>query len=304
MYASILVPLDGSAFGESALPAATAIARRSGARLHVVHVRGVTTVMSGLPGLATGWGPEAESAARSYLDGVADRTADDLGESVSFALLDGTVPEGLRDYARAHGISLIVMSTHGRRGLSRAWLGSVAAGVIREAPAPVLLVRPRKGSARPGPLLRISQVLVPLDGSLLAEAIVAPAAELCKLVGATMTLAHVIEPVFRVGEAILVPAVDQDAQVHARMESEAREYLARVASRIRAPGLEVNERTLSGEAVRSLLDLAREVGADLIALATHGRTGWQRLAFGSVADKIVRTSDIPMLVLRPHIETA
>jgi nucleotide-binding universal stress UspA family protein len=304
MYASILVPLDGSAFGEAALPAATAIGRRSGARLHIVHVRGTTTTMSGLPGLAAGWSPEAESAARSYLDGVADRTAEDLGESVSFALLDGPVPEGLRDYARAQGISLIVMSTHGRRGLSRAWLGSVAAGVIRDTPAPVLLVRPRKGGARPGPLLRISQVLVPLDGSILAEAIVAPAADLCKLVGAAMTLAHVVEPAFKVGEAILVPAVDQDPQAHAHMETEARGYVARIAAGTRATGLEVNEQVVSGEAVHSLLDLARELSVDLIALATHGRTGWQRLAFGSVADKIVRTSDIPMLVLRPHAETA
>jgi nucleotide-binding universal stress UspA family protein len=119
-----------------------------------------------------------------------------------------------------------------------------------------------------------------------------------------MTLAHVVEPAFKVGEAILVPAVDQDPQAHAHMETEARGYVARIAAGTRATGLEVNEQVVSGEAVHSLLDLARELSVDLIALATHGRTGWQRLAFGSVADKIVRTSDIPMLVLRPHAETA
>ena len=302
MYTSILVPLDGSAFGEAALAAATAIARRSGARLHLAHVRGTATPMSGLPGLAAGWGPEAENAARAYLDGVADRTSDDLGESISFALLDGPVPEGLRDYARKQAISLIVMSTHGRRGISRAWLGSVAAGVIRESPAPVLLVRPRKGGARPGPTLRIRRVLIPLDGSQLAEAIVAPAADLCKLANAAVTLVHVVEPAFRVGEAILVPAAQQEANVYRERESEASAYLARVATPLRDAGLQVETRVLGGEAVQSVLDLAKEQSADLFAIATHGRTGWQRLAFGSVADKIVRTSGLPVLVLRPHTE--
>lgn len=299
MYTSILVPLDGSPFGEAALPASVALARRTGARLHLVHVRGTPgTGMTGLPGLAAGWGPEAEKSARAYLDDVAERISDDVVESVSFALLDGPVAESLRDYTRAQGISLIVMSTHGRRGLSRAWLGSVAAGVIREAPAPVLLVRPRKGKLRPGSKLKISRILIPLDGSALSESIVTPAATLGKVTGASLTLVHVIEPVFRLGEAILVPAVEYDAEAGRRAEAEGQAYLNRLAARLRGEGHQVEASVLNGEAVQTLLDEAKEKGADLIALATHGRSGWQRLAFGSVADKIVRTSSLPVLVQR------
>lgn len=300
MYTSILVPLDGSQFGESALPAAVALAKRSGARLHLVYVRGSAADGStGLPGLAMAWGPEAERAARAYLDGVAERTSDDLGESVSFALLDGAVAESVCAYARTNAVSLIVMSTHGRRGLSRAWLGSVAAGIIREALAPVLLVRPRKGGARPGATLRIRRILVPLDGSRLSERIVAPAAVLGKLAGAAVTLVHVIEPVFRLGEAVMVPAAEFDREAHDRQRSEAQAYLDRVAARVRGEGLDAETEVVTGEAIHCLMDTARAKGADLIAIATHGRTGWQRLAFGSVADKIVRTSTLPALVLRP-----
>lgn len=300
MYTSILVPLDGSAFGESALPAAVTLAKRSGARLHLVYVRGTAMDSTmGLPGLATGWSPEAERGARTYLDDVADRTSDDLGESVSFALLDGRVAEAVCAYARSNGISLLVMSTHGRRGVSRAWLGSVAAGIIREAPAPVLLVRPRKGGARPGATLRIRHILVPLDGSPLSEAIVAPAAALGKLTGASLTLVHVIEPVFRLGEAILVPAVEYDREAHERQAEEADVYLGRLVARLHGDGVEADVRVETGEAVYTLLEMAKARGSDLIALATHGRSGWQRLVFGSVADKIVRTSTLPALVLRP-----
>ncbi len=300
MYTSVLVPLDGSPFGEAALPAAMAIAKRSGARIHLVHVRGTSTnVLTGLPGLTVGWGPETERAARTYLDGIAERASEEIGESVSFALLDGPVAEALREYVRTQAISIIVMSTHGRRGLSRAWLGSVAAGVIRESRTPVLLVRPRRGGGRPGATLRIRKIVIPLDGSSHSEAIVAPAGVLGKFLGATLTLVHVIEPVFRLGEAILVPAVEYDAAADARLRSEATAYLGRIAQRLRGDGLVVEEKIVSGEAVQALLEVAKETDADVIAMATHGRRGWKRLAFGSVADKLVRSSSLPFLVQRP-----
>lgn len=300
MYTSILVPLDGSPFGEAALPAAMALAKRSGARLHLVHVHAASADgEGGLGGLPRGWAAEAERAARAYLDEVVARTADDMGESVSFGLLKAPVAAAVGEYARTNGITLLVMSTHGRRGLSRMWLGSVAAGIIREAPAPVLLVRPRKTGARPGASLRIRHILVPLDGSRTSEGIVASAAALGKLTGASLTLLHVVEPAFRLGEAILVPATEYDPGLTERRIAEAEAYLNRLAVRLRGDGLTVDTVVREGEAVTSVLDEAKAKGSDLIALATHGRSGWQRLAFGSVADKIVRTSTLPVLVRRP-----
>lgn len=302
MFESILVPLDGSSFGESAIPAAAALARRTGARLHLAHVRPAHGgVRTGIPGLAPS-SAEAEMAARTYLDRIAERTSEDLGESVSFVLPTGPVVEALRDYAVAQRISLIVMGTHGRRGVSRAWLGSVAAGVVREVAAPVLLVRPRAGSARPGASLRMRRILVPLDGSPLSETIVPHAAALGKVIGATLQLVHVIEPVFRIGEAILVPAIEYDAAGYERQEREAHVYLERIATQLRGEGLKVEIRVESGEAVQTLLDIAKESGSEALALATHGRSGWQRFAFGSVADKLVRSSSLPVLAYRPPPE--
>jgi nucleotide-binding universal stress UspA family protein len=303
MYESILLPVDGSPFGEVARPAAVSLAKRTSARLHIVHVRGgMVAVLPATGGLQPVWGPQGEAAARVYLDSVAERAALDLGESVSFSLLDPPVVMALCDYSRAHDISLIVMSTHGRSGLSRAWLGSVAAGVIREAAVPVLLVRPRKGGARPGTALRMRRILVPLDGSPAAEAILPHASALGKLTGGTLLLVHVVEPWFRIGDAVLVPATNVDEEETAQRRASAQVYLERIAASLRTDGVTVGVAVVEGEAVHAIQDTATAQKADLIALATHGRTGWQRLAMGSIADKVVRASNLPVLVFRPPAE--
>jgi len=303
MYGSILLPVDGSAFGEAALPAAVALARRSVARLHIVHVKGSgAAAWAGLPGLP--WGEAHDSAARAYLETLTDRTASDLGESVSFALLDPPVPEALRDYAASKNVDIIVMSTHGRGGLSRAWLGSVAAGTVRVAPCPVLLVRPQRGRGRPGRTLRIRRILIPLDGSAHSESIVPHAAALGKATGASFDLIHVIEPVFRIGDSMGVPTYQAETQANDAREARAREYLQNVAERLRTQGVEVDIAVAKGEAVERIGARASETGADLIALATHGRTGLSRLVLGSVADKIVRGSKLPVLLVRPPSEEA
>jgi nucleotide-binding universal stress UspA family protein len=188
-----------------------------------------------------------------------------------------------------------VMTTHGRGGLERFWLGSVADELIRLCPVPLLLIGPEPGPL-PGPFRRI---LVPLDGSALAEAALDPAVTLAGLeAGAELVLLQVVQPV---ASEVWIP----DAALAARLASVdlirqregAREYLDATARRLEASGLMVRARVEEGDRVASaVLDAARDEQADLIVIATHGRSGLARLALGSVADKILRSSRTPLLV--------
>jgi nucleotide-binding universal stress UspA family protein len=297
MYKAILLPVDGSPTSESAVPAAVSLARQTGARLHIVHVQVAAATWAAVPGLPPAASAETDAAARAYLDELTERVSTELGESVSFELLDPPPAAAIVGYARRASIDMIVMATHGRRGLSRAWLGSVAAGVIREAPVPVLLIRPKRRMPR---TLRIRHVLVPLDGSETAEAVLPHAIRLARASGARVTAFSVVEPVFRLGEAVLVPSVALDPESYSRRVRAARDYLARIVDRLKDEGVEAAPYVVSGEAVDAITQFAESADVDLIALATHGRSGWQRFAFGSVADKVVRTGARPVLVVKPQ----
>lgn len=307
MYRSILVPLDGSAFAEHALPIARSIARRAGATLHLVsvhtpvairYVEDIATVDDRL---------EAENKAheRAYLDEVTKRLNLDSGISVISNLVEGwvgRVAEVLRDYVTAKSIDLVVMTTHGRGTLSRFWLGSVADELVREAPAPILLVRPQEGEGVPD----ISQdrifrhILIPLDGSALSERILEPAIALGKLTQADYTLLRVIE--------LMLPAnflsestVGVDRQLVELLRIDVQHYLDRVAERFQSQMLQVQTKIVfNDQPAWAILEEAEKQRFDLIAMETHGHGGLTRLLVGSVADKVLRGSSVPVLLHRPH----
>lgn len=309
MFQSLLVPLDGSPFGEEALPMAEALARRSAARIHLVHVR---------PG-APEDGPMAaheEEEARAYLDAVVERVCDDVGESCSFALLAQPSSEGLgiappstaisaalQEYVGRNGVDLMVMTTHGRSGLSRAWLGSVADSFVRHTSIPVLLLRPGKG--RRGALEQargaFRKIVVPLDGSAASEEILEPALALASP-DARLLLLRVVAPAYDMGSPYVLRSVhlDEEATHHRRVR--ASDDLARVAERLRAEGAWVSTSTvLDPVPADAVLGFAEENGADCVAMATRGLGGWSRVVLGSTADKVVRGSTLPVLLLRPAL---
>src|SRR5579864_5952747 len=181
MYRSLLVPLDGSSFGEQALPLALSIARRSDASVKLVQVHVPFTVLyadSIAPGTYEAEAKVLEQQ-RAYLDGMVKRLTSVSSTPVTSALLEGqAVAETLNGQATATGAGLIVMTTHGRGPLSRFWLGSVADELVRRATTPILLVRPQEKALdlASEPVLR--NVLIPLDGSALAERVLGPAGAL------------------------------------------------------------------------------------------------------------------------------
>src|SRR5262245_59648445 len=149
MYRNLLVPLDGSPFSEQALPFACGIAQRSGAVLHLVHVhtRSDTISIEGMPVVDADLHALGREHERTYLAQVRDRLLSSVKLSVISANPDndGSVAGTLARYVAAHQIGLVVMATHGRGGLARAWLGSVADALVRCSPAPLVLLRPGTG---------------------------------------------------------------------------------------------------------------------------------------------------------------
>lgn len=314
MLRTLLVPLDGSPLAEHVLPTAAALARQSGATLDIVRVHRPLAV-GDLADLER-WERSARRDEREYLQLTADAVTRSFGVRATTALLDEPVATAICRRASEVGAELIAMATHGRTGFSRAWLGSIADAVMRHATLPVLLFRAdpelaaRREGTRPAGAwvsdapLRIHRVLVPLDGSGLAEQVIGPAIELARNTGASIHLVRVVEPVlvraieYPLFYALPLPAVDEDGNAAAM--AEAREYMAGIVARIRsAAPLDVETEVVAAQhAAPAVIEAVRRSRADVVALATHGR-GASRLVAGSVADKVLRSGPAAVLYFRP-----
>jgi len=298
---TILVPLDGSPFGEHALPMALALARRGDIQIalaHVHHLFAPSLAPTGAPVVDPRIDALFREEEAAYLADVSHRLARIWNRPVMMTLLETPVAESLCQHAELIGASLVVMSTHGRGGLARAWLGSVADRVIRQSTVPVLLLHPEDGAPDLEREPKLHHILVPLDGSLLSEQILPHAIWLGRLVGARYTLLRVIEPVVR-GFMVngVEPVVDVEAQELAWQQ--ASEDVERIAARLRGEGLTVVPEVRVGRPVAEILECAAEREADLIAMSTHGHGGLTRLILGSVTDKVLRSASVPVLVFRP-----
>lgn len=303
-WTSVMVPLDGSDFAREALPAATHLARRDGARLRLV------TVHPGLPPGPGGTVPEALARAdreeRSTRREALEELAGELrgrGLDAEAEVLSGPVVEELARRARETA-DLVVMATHGRGPLSRLWLGSVADGLARSSPVPVLLLRPRDEADEEGDppgTGGFRRALVPLDGSALARQAVEPAARLLERPGGALTLLRVVVPVTLTGLGPADVPSGVDVSATEAMEEQAEERLEATAGDLRERlDLEVESRVIRDpHPAEAVLRTASETAADAVALATHGRGGLRRLLLGSVADKVVRGARTPVLLVRP-----
>jgi nucleotide-binding universal stress UspA family protein len=301
MYRSILVPLDGSTFGEHALPAALSLARRSGASLQVVLVHtAFVYVESGLI-YDDRVDRQIREQEQDYLETVVKRLKAASPVPVSWALRDGMVADGICEQVTASSADLIVMTTHGRGPVSRFWLGSVADSPVRRASVPVLLIRPQETAPDLTQEPILPHVFIPLDGSALAEQVVEPAVALGQLLGADFTLLRIVKPVLFAGHDPTMlgdPAMGQPATE--QLQSEARAYLEGVAERLRAQSLRVQTRVIVNmHPAVAILQQCLEPPDGVIALATHGRGGLTRALLGSVADKVVRGATMPVFVCRP-----
>jgi nucleotide-binding universal stress UspA family protein len=307
MSVKIMIPLDGSLFSEQALPVAYEIARRSAAELHLVKVH----VTPGEPTYnatfisAVQLDEEVREADREYLARAAEAALWQTDEHPVTALLTGPVLSALRKYTRECEIGLIVMTTHGRGGLSRAWVGSVADALVRSVHVPVLLLRPQGGEAVcPSRPFVVNHIVIPVDGTALSCSVIPAALALGAVTHARYTLLRVVIP----PPSTLLTDTTFSALPNALVEDlrrNATQQLEQIAEPLRAEEYLVDTVVvLQSHIASGIIDVALGMQADLIAMATHGRAGFSRLALGSVTDKVMRGSTVPLLLWRPEGDEA
>ena len=296
---SILVPLDGSAFAEQALALAESIGRAAKARLRLALVHKSPSVPRTREEtrLFTRIEVATRRAERDYLARLVVGLKERGSANVTRVVLTGEPAQALVEHAAEWGASLVVMSTHGRGPLARAWLGSVADHFIRNVTVPVLLVRPRDDKPSAGAVRLEGQYLVPLDGSALAEEALEPAAELARLFGAELTLLTVLVPFASAAAGPLAFPDQYDGRIADLGRIEAEAYLDRQVKRLGLEGVRASGSVLTSESVAGpIIDRAGAEQIRLVGLATHGRGGLRRFTLGSVTDKVVRGVDRPVLV--------
>lgn len=301
MYQKMLVPLDGSELAEESLLHATGIAGRLGLEVLLLHVA------------AKG---QAESAIhRAYLDQVTERLGRARAEvpaaaggrraTVKGEVVAGYAADEILRYAGEAEADLIVMATHGRTGVRRWVMGSVADKVLRSAAQPVLLVRAGVPRDAAYDAWSAPRMLVPLDGSEMAE-LVLPHVEYMAPAGHGMAAEVLLIGVCEV--LVLPPVTTPEATVNwgavaedylARCGRSTEVYLAGVQKRLGDAGLSARAEVLVGEPPAAIIDYAAGRQVNLIVMATHGRSGIGRWAYGSVAQKVLQEAPCPILLVRP-----
>jgi nucleotide-binding universal stress UspA family protein len=287
---SILLPLDGSPLAEQALPYATSLAQRAGARLMLVRATQAQSLLDVDTSDAEGG---VVSRAEHELEATAARLRD-IGHDVDGYVYYERPVLAILDAAQRHQVDLIVMSTHGRSGLGRMVYGSVADDVLRHATVPVLLVPALIDHAWPTD--RPLTVLVPLDGSELAETAIESAGLLAERLGARLHLLQVVQPPAYplYGDGYVYVPFDDEAE-----RDSARQYLETLAEKLASQGQQATFEVATGQPGTVIARVAGEQQADVIAMATHGRGGLARLVLGSIATATLQRAHVPLLMTRP-----
>jgi len=293
MIKTILVALDGSELAEQAIPITCAIATGAGAEVVLA------TAIVPHDGWTNGpvvrrWKQEGQVAATAYLklrrQQLRKRDIRVRGVRVEW----GRPHVVIGAIADEEGADLIAMTTHGRSGFARWVMGSVADKVLRTSRKPVLLVHSQDEAQTPEVReIQIKRILVPLDGSPLAESALPFVEDLAVSLHASLVLQDVVVPTPELSAAFL----PYSTSILNELQAGAKKYVDGVAKRIAKQGVRVETNVAVGQAAETILDAAKQTGADLIALSTHGRSGPVRWIMGSVADAVIRHSDRPCLVI-------
>ena len=287
MYRKILIPLDGSKLAEDVLPYAKYLAANLQLPLDLMHVRDPETTAMSIDTMG-----EA-----NYLQQIAATLPTSL--SVNCSVKTGRAPEAIVDTASKDAATLIAMATHGRSGAQRWLLGSVTQKVLRGSINPLLVIRP-KDEGQPAAEIRLSSIILPLDGSHLAEKIFPHVVYLAKCLKLEVVLirAYTLPTTgYYMSTGVLPPVI---GELGANVRQEATDYLRSKTEELQAEGItKVSFVAEEGKGPEAIIDLARKTPHSFVAMSTHGRSGMGRWVLGSVTDRVVCYCDAPVLVIRP-----
>lgn len=295
MISSALVPLDGSQLAEQSISYAQALLPDGGELVLLHVVPELDPALSELIWTAQEIQPGQQiDAAQTVLERL-KRTAADRRLRWKTKVTCGDPVAEILQGVEQEGSDLIVMSTHGRGAVGRGVFGSVADRVSRTSPVPVLLVRPQPASESVAPVA-IKRLVVPLDGSPLAEQALPLATELAGRLQVPVHLARAIDFSYLLAPTsfVMIPA-DVYQETVSVVEADAENYLEGIANRLRAEGVQTDWKILQGSPYFSIT--ADSQAGDLIVLTSHGRGGMLRWLLGSVAEKLVREASVPVLLV-------
>ena len=311
---TILVPLDGSALAEQALPYVRTLAALLGARVRLLTVimddqreslvvEGITASYGIIDPLATQrdrWSlTTLTQHAESYLDSHAAllrRHAIDVEVDVRC----GPAADVIVEAAAGQHVAMIVMATHGYSGLRRWALGSVTDRVVHATATPVFVVRGT--SAAPTEPIAFRRVMVPLDGSPLAAQALPLTADLAERARAELLLMQAVEEI--IGASTLIAPLGRpdlmSSEILRMLRARASQQLDEQAIKLRERGLLVAAHVVEGHAAEAIIDEAERQSVDLIVMATHGYSGIKRWAIGSVTDKVLHAAATPLLLVHAN----
>ena len=305
MLTELLVPVDGSALADAAVPRAIEIAQGLHGTLHLVRVHVPAPVLVAPPeaGIVLPdptWDAQFREEQRAWLAGRAREISARAGLRVTWELRVGNAVDEIVEVAAERHVRAIVCGTHGAGGWAPHWLGSVADGLVRRAPCPVLAMS-EAAAARPAD---VRKILVLLDGSDESGTILSHATWLARSTGAELELMRVVAPLWSDATSPAFSASREDPLGVDAFAESAKLALDTLAAELRHQGFKVRSIVqIAQNPARTILDHIKESDPDVVAMATHGR-GMSRLFLGSVADKILRASGRPTLLYRPRLPGA
>jgi nucleotide-binding universal stress UspA family protein len=308
MYKRILVPLDGSELGERALPYAEELVRKLGSEVILINVR------------APAEDPDNPEH-RVYLSKMVATTEQKIkaspalppGEKVKVesAIIGApgllTHPaEEIVDYAEKENVSLIVMATHGRTGISRWTLGDTANKVARASKYPVLLIRANTDVPKS---VHLDKILVTLDGSKQSESVLPYIESIASKLKTKISLLNIVEPPYHIysysegmdyyggGGIVRVPYTEEEIKP---LKLVAEKYVKNVSDKLRTEGIKTSYELRTGSAGEEIIKAEEEIHPDIVAMSTHGHSGFGRWEHGSIADKVLHHGKTPLLLVRPR----
>jgi nucleotide-binding universal stress UspA family protein len=303
-FDSILVPLDGSELSEQALPYALAIVRDSGTVTLLQSLPEAEPLRKPLGGIAM-TAEEVEQMLTKLAQADLDRANEHWGAlapgvKVKSKVVSGDAASVILETADAEGVDLIAMASAGRGAIGRLTLGSVADRVIRAAEKPVLVIREYDAPAG-SELPRLERVVVPLDGSdraLLAVPVAAAAAAKLGLAVdllSAVDLPQVVSPAIAYGPAF---TPEFYSEIEAEATTNADSYLDEAIAQFADRGIEARKHVMIGSAVAAILDFVQY--GDMIVMTSRGQGGFKRWVLGSVAEKLIRESSVPVVLVPSH----
>lgn len=310
MYRKMLVLLDGSELAEVVFPFAKELAARLNLDVTMLQVYG--DIGRNFVPVHRAYIERAAENIKSQIEDVQERLGIPLEEKqveVRGELADGHYAEEILKYAENNNIDLILMASHGRSGIRRWRMGSVADKVLRAAKVPVLFIRAGAEDTTPYDEWPTRTIVVPMDGSETAESVLPHVSTLAKqraIEAVTVNLIRVcdppIAPSYYSPELSGVPLNWGEfmEQEMTRCKQTASDYLGNIAKQLDDQGIKAESTILVGKAADEIIDFACKNPFSIVVMATHGRTGLSRLVFGSVTESVLQAVSNPILLTKPE----